>query len=208
MGALPSPAGTALPYPRSFLGLLLAGFTLVALPLAVGIASRAWVPGASRVLATARAERAASLTALVAVAIPVVVLTRLIYTQVVLSLVSDELARSTGIRVSRVNLLYLLLVAVVVAAGIQIVGTLLVGALVIVPAAAMKNVSSNLSRYAVLSGATGVVSAVAGISLSAALDYPAGPLVVVVGFLIFLLAIAVNFLGARRRRPSSGERAP
>ena len=146
--------------------------------------------------------------AAVAVAIPVVVLTRLIYTQVVLSLVSDELARSTGIRVSRVNLLYLLLVAVVVAAGIQIVGTLLVGARVIVPAAAMKNVSSNLSRYAVLSGATGVVSAVAGISLSAALDYPAGPLVVVVGFLIFLLAIAVNFLGARRRRPSSGERAP
>jgi len=42
MGAHPSPAGTALPYPRSFLGLLLAGFTLVALPLAGALAYSAW----------------------------------------------------------------------------------------------------------------------------------------------------------------------
>jgi len=42
MGAHPSHAGTALPYPRSFLGLLLAGFTLVALPLAGALAYSAW----------------------------------------------------------------------------------------------------------------------------------------------------------------------
>ncbi|HUJ86879.1 MAG TPA: ATP-binding protein [Burkholderiales bacterium] len=42
MGANPSPAATALPYPRSFLGLLLAGFTLVALPLAGALAYSAW----------------------------------------------------------------------------------------------------------------------------------------------------------------------
>ncbi len=42
MGAHPFPAGTALPYPRSFLGLLLAGFTLVALPLAAALAYSAW----------------------------------------------------------------------------------------------------------------------------------------------------------------------
>jgi two-component system sensor histidine kinase GlrK len=42
MGANPSPAATALAYPRSFLGLLLAGFALVALPLAVALAYSAW----------------------------------------------------------------------------------------------------------------------------------------------------------------------
>ena len=42
MSANPSPAATALPYPRSFLGLLLAGFTLVALPLAGALAYSAW----------------------------------------------------------------------------------------------------------------------------------------------------------------------
>ena len=42
MGVHPSHAGTGLPYPRSFLGLLLAGFTLVALPLAGALAYSAW----------------------------------------------------------------------------------------------------------------------------------------------------------------------
>lgn len=127
----------------------------------------------------------------VAVAAGVVLLTKLVYDRVVLTLISDELARSTGVRVAESNLLYLLLVATIVAAGIQIVGTLLVGALVIVPAAAMKGASSSLSRYAALSAAAGVVSAAAGILLSASLNLPAGPLIVIVGFAIFLLAIPV-----------------
>lgn len=134
--------------------------------------------------------------AAIAVSAVVVVLTRLIYERVVLSLISDELARSTGVRVAQVNFLYLLLVAVVVAAGIQIVGSLLVGALVIVPAAAMKNVTASLKRYGLLSGITGAVSAAIGVLLSAWLGLPAvpaGPLVVIVGFVIFLVA-----LGARR----------
>jgi two-component system sensor histidine kinase GlrK len=42
MSAEAPPAATALPYPRSFLGLLLAGFTLVALPLIGALAYSAW----------------------------------------------------------------------------------------------------------------------------------------------------------------------
>lgn len=135
--------------------------------------------------------------AAVAVSVVVVLLTRLVYERVVLSMISDELARSTGVRVAQVNLLYLLLVAVVVAAGIQIVGSLLVGALVIVPAAAMKNVTASLKGYALLSGITGAVSASAGVLLSAGLalpSVPAGPLIVIVGFVIFLLALAARRL--------------
>ena len=137
--------------------------------------------------------------AAVAVSAAVIVLTRLVYERVVLSLISDELARSTGVRVAQVNFLYLLLVAVVVAAGIQIVGSLLVGALVIVPAAAVKNVTSSLKRYAVLSGVTGTVSASAGVLLAAWFAHPsvpAGPLIVLVGFLIFVLALIARRIPA------------
>ncbi len=135
--------------------------------------------------------------AAVAVGVAVVLLTRLVYDRVVLSMISDELARSTGVRVAEANLLYLLLVAVVVAAGIQIVGSLLVGALVIVPAAAMKNVSSSLHRYGLLSGVTGVVSASAGVLLAAWSNLPAGPLIVVVGFVIFLVALVGRWVASR-----------
>jgi len=130
--------------------------------------------------------------AAVMVSIVVVLLTRVVYHRVVLSLISEELARSTGVRVAQVNLVYLLLVALIVAAGIQIVGSLLVGALVILPGAAMKNVGSSLDRYGVLSGIAGTVSATAGILLSAAVNLAAGPLIVVVGVVLFLGVIVAH----------------
>jgi ABC-type Mn2+/Zn2+ transport system permease subunit len=85
-------------------------------------------------------------------------------------MISEELAISKGIDVGRTNLLYLLLVSLVVAVGIRIVGTLLVGFLVIVPAAAAKNVSTDLSKYAVLSTLFGVFSTCSGILLSSFLN--------------------------------------
>ena len=55
-----------------------------------------------------------------------------------------ELAVASRIKVERINLIYLVLVATIVAVGIKEVGTLLVGAVVIIPAAAAKNISSAL----------------------------------------------------------------
>ena len=64
-----------------------------------------------------------------------------------MSMLSKELAIASRINVERVNLIFLLLVATIVAIGIKEVGTLLVGAVVIVPAAAAKNVSSTLKIF-------------------------------------------------------------
>ena len=111
-------------------------------------------------------------------------------------MVSRELAVSSRINVDEVNLLYLLLVSTVVAVGIKEVGTLLVGAVVIVPAAAARNVARSLSGFSMLSGAFGVVSALAGVVLSGYLSLPAGPMVVLSGAAIF----AVGFL-SRYVRP-------
>jgi len=125
-------------------------------------------------------------------------LTRMIYNKIVLSMISEELAISKGINVPRVNLLYLLLVSLVVAIGIKITGTLLVGFLVVVPAAAAKNLSANLSRYSLLSLVFGGVSAGLGILLAGFLSYlepppPPGPLVVVVGVVLFVITILVRW---------------
>ena len=125
----------------------------------------------------------------IAISVPLVLVARLIYQKVVLSLLSEELARSTGINVARANFVYLFLVAVVVAVGIKIVGTVLVGALVVVPAAAMKPVSRSLSAYAWMSGIAGIASASSGILLAAFFELPAGPLVVTAGTAIFAGAL-------------------
>jgi ABC-type Mn2+/Zn2+ transport system permease subunit len=128
----------------------------------------------------------------VVIAVAVVFLTRYIYKKVVLGLISEELAISKGVNIARTNLLYLLLVSVTVAVGIQVTGTLLVGFLVVTPAAAARIVSRNLSRYFVLSAIFGTVSAVSGILLSNSLNILPGPLVVISGVVIFVVVLAVR----------------
>lgn len=129
----------------------------------------------------------------VAVSLSAVFLTRLIYKKLILGMISEDLAISKGINVGRVNLLFLLLVSIIVAVGIKIVGTLLVGFLVVVPGAAAKNVSTNLTRYALLSAFFGVISACSGIALSAYLSLATGPMVVLSGIAIFLATVLAKF---------------
>jgi ABC-type Mn2+/Zn2+ transport system permease subunit len=134
-----------------------------------------------------------SAVAAVAVSIAVILLTRLIYQRIALGLISEELAISRGINVGRINLLYLLLVSITVAVGIQITGTLLVGFLVVTPAAAARTVSSNLSKYLTLSATFGAISAISGILMSSYLNILPGPLVVVSGVVIFAAVVIVRW---------------
>lgn len=130
------------------------------------------------------------------ISVVAIFLTRTIYNKLVLGMISEELATSTGVNVAKTNLLYLLLVSLIVAIGIKIVGTLLVGFLVVVPAAAARNLSSNLFRYSVLSSIFGALSSSAGILLAGYLNLPsvpAGPLVVLSGITIFLVTIVVKW---------------
>jgi len=122
----------------------------------------------------------------ITISIIAVLLTKTIYKKLILGMISEEMAISKGINVSIINLLYLLLVSTVVAVGIKIVGTLLVGFLVIVPAAAAKNVSTDLFKYGVLSATFGAISACSGILVSSYLNLAPGPMVVFSGIIIFL----------------------
>jgi ABC-type Mn2+/Zn2+ transport system permease subunit len=131
--------------------------------------------------------------AAVLISVAVISLTKLIHRKIVLGLISEELAISKGISIARTNLLYLLLVSLTVAIGIQITGTLLVGFLVVTPAAAAKNISTNLSRYFKLSSIFGVISAISGILLSSYFNVVPGSLVVISGIILFVAAIIIKW---------------
>jgi len=131
--------------------------------------------------------------AAVVISIASIFLTRIIYNKIVLSMISEELATSSGVNVARTNLLFLSLVSLVVAIGIKITGTLLVGFLVVVPAAAARNLSSNLFRYYVLSAAFGAISASTGVLLSGYSGLPGGPLVVLSGVTLFIATVIIRW---------------
>ena len=127
------------------------------------------------------------------VSVVAILLTRLIYRKLVLAMISEELAISKGIDVAKTNLLYLFLVCTVVAVGIKIVGTLLVGFLVVVPAIAAKNLSSNMRKYALFGSVFGGVSAFSGVLLANYFGLAPGPVVVFSGIAIFAVTTIVSW---------------
>jgi ABC-type Mn2+/Zn2+ transport system permease subunit len=137
-----------------------------------------------------------STLAAAAVCVGAILVTKVIYDKLVLAMISEDLAIAKGISVARINLLYLFLVSVVVAIGIQIVGTLLVGFLVIVPAIAAKNLSTYMKRYSMLSAVFGAVAGFSGVLLWSLfnfnLPFP-GPMVVFSGIAIFAISIVINW---------------
>lgn len=122
----------------------------------------------------------------------IVILTWLISQKILMGVISEELAKSMKIAISKYNLYYLLLVGIVVAMGVKFVGTLLMGALVIVPAAAAKNVSRGIKSYYILSAVFGLASAVVGIIAASLLHISSGPAVVLTSILIFIATYIIK----------------
>ena len=115
-----------------------------------------------------------------------------IYPKMILAGISNDLAKSEGIKIKRQNFIYLLSIAAIVALGIKITGSLLVGALVIVPAAAARNLSKNLKEYRLLSIIMGILSSSLGIFLFKLTGFPAGPLIILVSTGFFLISLVYN----------------
>lgn len=109
----------------------------------------------------------------------------------------DDLARVEGLPVALAKLVFLISVAVLVALAMKVVGILLVTSLLLIPAAAARQLAVTPEAMAAGAGFVGVVSVAAGLGASAVIDWPAGPGIVAVACTVFLLAFAV---GAWRRR--------
>ncbi|MBQ8555337.1 MAG: metal ABC transporter permease [Clostridia bacterium] len=117
----------------------------------------------------------------------------LMYNQLLLSGINGSLARSRGIRVQAVECLFVVLVAVAVMLAIRWVGVMLINALLILPAAAGRNIARSSRQHAVWSVAIAMVCGVAGLLSAYAWDTSAGAAIV-------LYAAAAYFisLGARQ----------
>lgn len=122
----------------------------------------------------------------VSLSILVIIVTKVISKKMTLAVVSEDLAKVSGVKTRLINLIYLLSIGVVVALGVKFVGTLLTGALVIVPAAAAKNISSKMIVYSLAAMLIGIFSAGIGITTATMLKFSIGPVVVIttIGFFV------------------------
>ncbi len=105
--------------------------------------------------------------------------------------VHEDLARAEGVKVARVELGFILLIALMTAISMKIVGLMLITAMLVIPAAAARRLSSTPERMAVISAALAGVSVIGGLLLSAFADTISGPSVVVAAGLLFVLTLAL-----------------
>lgn len=127
-------------------------------------------------------------------AIAVVII--LLFSPLTRASLSQELLRAEGFSTKRYQFIYLLLLAFLLSLGMRIVGALLMGALLILPAATAKNFAKTIKLLTIWSLVIGVSSALIGIWISLSFHLPPGPAIILtnVGFFLFTL-----FLGVRTR---------
>lgn len=115
-------------------------------------------------------------------------ITAIVSKKLMIGIVSEDLAKVEKINISQTNLIYLLLVGLVVALGVKFLGTLLTGALVIIPAVTAKNLAKSIRSYHIISIIIGLLSSVIGIIIANLYSLPTGPIVVLTGIVFYILS--------------------
>jgi len=103
--------------------------------------------------------------------------------------VNKELAVAEGMPYERANIVFMLLLAAVIAISIKIVGVLLITAMLIIPAAAARRFALGPEQMVVIAMVIGALSVVVGLYGSWEWDTPTGPSIVVASLLGFIIAM-------------------
>jgi len=103
--------------------------------------------------------------------------------------VSEELAAAEALHPERARVVFMLLMAGVIAIAMKIVGILLITSLLVIPAATARRFAGAPEAMAVLAAATGALAVALGLFGSLEFDTPSGPSVVVAALGLFLVSL-------------------
>jgi zinc/manganese transport system permease protein len=109
----------------------------------------------------------------------------------------QEVAVARGVKTRLLGIVFILLLGLAVAAAVQIVGALLVLALLVTPAAAALRLSSSQIVVPILSVSFALISMVGGTLLALGGTLPISPYVTTISFLIYLIARGIAWVRAR-----------
>ncbi len=112
-----------------------------------------------------------------------------------LALVSEDLAIVSGVSVSRMNFWFLMIFALNVILGLQFLGTLLMGSLVIVPAAVARNLGGSLKSTLLIAVLVAMGSVVVGYAIASAYGLALGPVIITVSAALFFGSLFVGRKG-------------
>ena len=100
-----------------------------------------------------------------------------------------EIAAAEGLPVTAMDILFMLLLALVVAVSIQIVGVMLITAMLIIPAAAARRVAGTPVVMAACATVVGCLAVAVGLWASLTWNTPSGPSIILAAVLVFVLGL-------------------
>ena len=142
------------------------------------------------------------LNAMIAGAIVIIAILTLIWRPLSFASLDPEVAQAKGVPMRTLSLVFMVVLGIAVALSVQVVGSLLVLALLITPSAAALQVTASPLKALILSVIFAELAIVGGILLALAGSLPISPYVTSVSFVIYLICRIIG--GVRRRHSASG----
>lgn len=111
------------------------------------------------------------------------------FNQLLLVSVNPSLARSRGVRVGAIEIAFSIITAVVVTISIQWVGILIINSLLVLPAAAARNIAVNMRQYHLIALGIAVLSGLCGLICSYYWGTATGATIVLWASILFILSL-------------------
>jgi zinc/manganese transport system permease protein len=130
-----------------------------------------------------------------------------VYRPLLFATLDEEVAEAKGVPVRGLSIAFMVILAVAVSEAVQVVGVLLIFALIVAPAAIAERFTTRPSRGVVLAAILAVLFTWAGLTVAYYLPYPVGFFITTIAFWSYILARLVAPTLARTRKRGSVPRA-
>ncbi|MBU1900764.1 metal ABC transporter permease [Patescibacteria group bacterium] len=104
----------------------------------------------------------------------------------------EEVAKTSGIKVKMLNFLLVTVVAIIIALSIRVVGSLLIGALMVIPTVSALQYRVGFLNTMLLSIAFALFSVISGMTLSFYFSLPSGATIVICVLVLFVISLIAN----------------
>jgi zinc transport system permease protein len=121
----------------------------------------------------------------------------LIYNKLLLVSLNADLAASRGIKHRLIENIFVVLVAVVVMLSIKWIGVLLINSLLILPAAAARNIAKNSKQHLIYTISISLLSGIIGLILSFYINSSSGATIVLTSAMMFFITLLIRKLSER-----------
>jgi len=129
--------------------------------------------------------------------VTVVVVWFVFFNKFMLTSINPDLAASKGIHIQLVEKMFVVIVAVIVTISIKWIGVLIINSLLVLPAAAARNMAKSMRSYHFIAIGISVFSGVSGLIASYYTGTAAGGTIVLIAAAIFFVSFMVNRLHAK-----------